>query len=45
MFKDQLILPSPYSPISARGGTRRRTRRMKYRRNKTNKNRTRRRYH
>lgn len=45
MIREQLILTGPYSPISAKGGRRRRTRRFKSRRNKTNKSRTRRRYH
>jgi hypothetical protein len=49
MIKEQLVISGPYNPISAKGGSRRRsrrrTRRMKSRRNKTNKSRTRRRYH
>jgi hypothetical protein len=46
MIRENLILSGPYSPISAKGGRRRRNhRRMKSRRNKSNKNRTRRRYH
>ena len=42
MFKEQSIISGPYSPISAKGGRRKRTRRMKSRRNKSNKSRTRR---
>ena len=40
MIKEQSIISGgPYSPISAKGGGRRRTRRMRSRRNKLNKNR------